>query len=144
MPTKKYKLHTVAKKNSVVFNLTCDSSRFWDALSEYVSHFYTAHQDSEQFAFLQMMLTHCEIQFTQPFNNNNRAVLISLEHSSVLINSDTFKLYFSGLSAMFSSYIVTLQTPTVVGHHIDIPATLVPTLHFANVLMKPFTLFLTE
>ena len=96
------------KKIQLFFNLTCDSSRFWDALSEYVSHFYTAHQDSEQFEFLQMMLAHCEIQFRQPFNNNDRAVLISLEHSSVLINSGTLKLPFSELSAMFSSYIVTL------------------------------------
>jgi len=36
----------------VVFNLIRDSSRFWDALSEYVNHFCTARQDFEQFAFL--------------------------------------------------------------------------------------------
>ena len=35
-----------------VFNFLCDSDRFWDALSEYITQFYTARQVFIPFAFL--------------------------------------------------------------------------------------------
>ena len=48
------------------------------------------------------------------------------------------------LSFVFASGRITLDSPTVVCHHVSIPSSLIPFLNKLHVLMESFTVFLTE
>ena len=41
-------------------------------------------------------------------------------------------------------YIFPMQYPAVVAHHTCIPSTLIPSLHFLDILVKPLTLLFTN
>ena len=55
----------------------------------------------------------------------------------------SFKALFCAFSFV-GRYIFPMQHPAVATHHICIPSTLIPFLHFLNILVKPLTLLFTN
>ena len=54
------------------------------------------------------------------------------------------KLSFDGFSGMLFPNIITLNAPTVICHHMDIPRALIPVFYNFKVLVKAFTLLVSD
>ncbi len=53
------------------------------------------------------------------------------------------KFSFIGFSGVLHVQTVSFNTPTIVGHHVSIPPSLVSLVHSFYILMKPFNLLIT-
>ena len=63
----------------------------------------------------------------------------------MFIRSSCFSFEASFCAFSFvGRYVFSMQHPAVVNHHICIPSTLIPTLHFLDILVKPLSLLFTN
>lgn len=72
-----------------------------------------------------------------------RYKLYSLPNGNKM-NKKLFKYFFIRFSFMETVTTITLNGPTVVGHHVSVPSALIPFLHNSYILMEPLSLFFAK